>query len=313
MRARSLLFTVYGDSIRPHGGEIGLGSLIRLMAPLGFSPRAVRAAMSRMTRQGWLQTRRIGRRAYCSLTPQGAWRVDQGVRRVYRLEPEPWDGRWRLLSYAVPEGRRSARDRLRRELTWLGLGPLSRSTWLTPRNLSDQLSELAASHGLLDGVAIFEGTHLGPERDHSLVRRCWDLAAVASRYRAFIAATRRRAGGLARRLREGTISDAACFAEKILLVHEYRKFLFVDPGLPRALLPSDWPGRDAARVFRDVYQTLEAPAARFFADAFEAPPGSGWRARAYFPLKTGGRFSKKALTPSTASALANTRNNASRS
>ncbi|HYM90190.1 MAG TPA: PaaX family transcriptional regulator C-terminal domain-containing protein, partial [bacterium] len=117
----------------------------------------------------------------------------------------------------------------------------------------------------------------------------------------------------ARRLRQHTSSDAACFAEKILLVHEYRKFLFVDPGLPQALLPSDWPGWDAARVFRDVYQTLEAPAARFFADAFEPPPGSRWRARAYFPLKTGGRFSKKALTPSTASALANTRNNASRS
>src|SRR5207245_2820376 len=80
MRARSLLFTVYGDSIRPHGGEIGLGSLSRLMAPLGFSARAVRAAMSRMARQGWLQTRRIGRRAYYSLTPRGAWRVEQGVR-----------------------------------------------------------------------------------------------------------------------------------------------------------------------------------------------------------------------------------------
>lgn len=316
MRARSLLFTVYGDSIRPHGGEIALGSLIRLMVPLGFSPRAVRAAIWRMVRQGWLRTRRIGRRAYCSLTPQGAWRVDQGVRRVYRLEPEPWDGRWRLLTYAIPEGRRAVRDRLRRELAWLGLGPLSRSTWLTPRNLAAQLSELATSYGLLDGVAIFEGRHLGPEQDLSLVRRCWDLGAVASRYRAFIAATRARAVGLGRRLRRGAISDAACFAEKILLVHEYRKFLFVDPGLPQALLPAGWPGWDAARVFRDVYQMLEGPAARFFADAFEPPPASAAsavRARAYFPLNTGGRFARKALTPSAASALPKARNSASRS
>ncbi len=313
MRARSLLFTVYGDSIRPHGGEIGLGSLIRLMAPLGFTPRAVRAAMSRMARQGWLRSRRVGRRAYYSLTPQGAWRVEEGVRRVYRLEPEAWDGRWRLLTYAIPEGRRSIRDRLRRELTWLGLGPLSRSTWLTPRALAAQLSELARAHGVDGNVAIFEAALVGPAQDRALVRRCWDLDAIAARYHAFIATTRRRAASLRVRLRRRAISEAACFAEKIRLVHEYRKFLFVDPGLPDALLPSAWPGRDAARLFRDVYRLLEDPAARFFEDSFEPPPGRNRHARAYFPLNAGGRFSRKAATPSVASSEANVRNSASRS
>ncbi|HKV45788.1 MAG TPA: PaaX family transcriptional regulator C-terminal domain-containing protein, partial [bacterium] len=223
MRARSLLFTVYGDSIRPHGGEIGLGSLIRLMAPLGFSARAVRAAVSRTARQGWLLTRRVGRRAFYSLTPQGAWRVEEGVRRVYQSATEPWDARWRLLTYAIPEGRRPARDRLRRELTWLGLGPLSRSTWITPRNLAPQLSELVAAHGVADHVAIFEAASLGPPQDRALVARCWDLETIAGRYRAFIRATRRRSAGLRHRRRRA-ISTAGCFAEKIMLVHEYRKF-----------------------------------------------------------------------------------------
>ena len=251
-----------------------MGSLIHLMAPLGLSSRAVRAAMSRMARQEWLRTRRIGRRAFYSLTPQGAWRVEQGVRRVYGLDPEPWDGRWRLLTYAIPEGRRPIRDRLRRELTWLGLGPLSRITWLTPRNLSPQLAELAAAHGLNGNVAIFEGALLGPEQDRALAERCWDLDAIAARYRAFITTTQRRAASFRVRLRRRAISDAACFAEKIRLVHEYRKFLFVDPGLPDALLPSGWPGRDAARLFRDAYRLLEGPAARFFEDTFEPPPRS---------------------------------------
>lgn len=272
MRARSLVFTVYGDSIRPHGGEIGVRGLIRLMAPLGFSPRAVRAALSRMARQGWLRTRRIGRRAFCSLTPQGAWRVEQGVRRVYQLKPDSWDGRWRLLTYAIPEGRRAIRDRLRRELGWLGLGPLSRSTWVTPRALGPQLAELARAHGLDGHVAIFEAALLRPRQDRALVRRCWDLDTVAARYRAFTAATRRRAATLRLRIRRRTISDAACFAEKIRLVHEYRKFLFVDPGLPNALLPEGWPGPEAARAFRDVYRLLERPAAQFFKTAFEPPP-----------------------------------------
>lgn len=272
MRARSLVFTVYGDSVRPHGGEIGVSGLIRLMAPLGFSPRAVRAALSRMARQGWLRTRRIGRRAFCSLTPQGAWRVEQGVRRVYQLKPDTWDGRWRLLTYAIPEGRRAIRDRVRRELGWLGLGPLSRSTWVTPRALGPQLAELARAHGLEGHVAIFEAALLLPQQDRALMRRCWDLDTVAARYRAFTAATRRRMATLRLRIRRGTLSDADCFAEKIRLVHEYRKFLFIDPGLPEALLPDGWPGREAARAFRNVYRLLERPAEQFFTTAFEPPP-----------------------------------------
>jgi len=266
MRARSLLVTVYGDSIRPRGGEVGLGSLIRIMAPLGLTPRAVRAATVRMARQGWLQTRRVGRRAFYSLTASGAWRVD-------RLDPDPWDGRWRLLTYTIPEGRRPVRDRLRRELVWLGLGPLSRSTWLTPHEMADLVRELVAAHGVQDRVALFEATHLGPTEARALTARCWDLAAIAARYRGFTEATRRRAALLRRRLRNGTLSDAECFAERTRLVHEYRKFLFVDPGLPDALLPAAWPGGDATQAFRDVYRLLTGPATRFLDAAFEPPPG----------------------------------------
>ena len=273
MRARSLLFTVYGDSIRPRGGEVGLGSLIRIMGPLGLTPRAVRAATARMARQGWLQTRHVGRRAFYSLTARGAWRVEQGVRRVYRLDPDPWDGRWRLLTYTIPEGRRPVRDRLRRELLWLGLGPLSRSTWLTPHDIADLLRELVAGHGVQERVALFEATHVGPTEARALTARCWDLTAIASRYRGFTVATRRRGALLRRRLRNGTFSDAECFAERTRLVHEYRKFLFVDPGLPDALLPPAWPGKDAARAFRDVYRLLAGPSTRFLEAAFEHPPG----------------------------------------
>ncbi|HET8999479.1 MAG TPA: phenylacetic acid degradation operon negative regulatory protein PaaX, partial [bacterium] len=54
MQARSMLFTLYGDYVRHYGGTVWVGSLIALMTELGFTPSAVRAAVSRMTRQGWL-------------------------------------------------------------------------------------------------------------------------------------------------------------------------------------------------------------------------------------------------------------------
>ena len=43
--------------------------------------------------------------------------------------------------------------------------------------------------------------------------------------------------------------DRAAFAARFQLVHEWRKFLFRDPGLPDELLPAAWPGREAAAHF----------------------------------------------------------------
>lgn len=263
--ARSLLVTVWGDTVRPRSGEIGAAALIRLMAPLGLSSRAVRAALSRMTRRGWLRRRRAGRRAFYALTAAGALRLEQGVRRVYGTGAEPWDGRWRLFTYVIPEGRRAARDRLRRELAWLGLAPLSRSTWVTTRDLAGVLRQLSEARRLDGAVALFEARNLGPSDDRALVERCWDLDAIAARYRRFIAKTRPRAAALRRRAAAGTLSDEACFAEKIWLVHEYRKFLFVDPGLPDRLLPSQRPDREAAALFRRIYGLLAPRADRFIA------------------------------------------------
>jgi phenylacetic acid degradation operon negative regulatory protein len=57
-----------------------------------------------------------------------------------------------------------------------------------------------------------------------------------------------------------------------LLVHEWRKFLFRDPGLPRALLPADWPGDEAAAYF-DTHATRLLPSAARFVDTCLAHDG----------------------------------------
>ncbi len=62
------------------------------------------------------------------------------------------------------------------------------------------------------------------------------------------------------------VSDEQAFAVRSRLVHEWRKFLFTDPGLPRELLPEDWPGAKAARFF-DAESTRLLPAAARFVDS----------------------------------------------
>ena len=57
--------------------------------------------------------------------------------------------------------------------------------------------------------------------------------------------------------------DPAFFALRSALVHEWRKFLFTDPGFPATLLPSAWPGQEAARLFHAESARLLPGASRF--------------------------------------------------
>src|SRR5208337_3146400 len=54
LKAKSLVVTVWGDAIAPHGGAVWLSGLIRLLAPLGLNERLVRTSVYRLAQEGWL-------------------------------------------------------------------------------------------------------------------------------------------------------------------------------------------------------------------------------------------------------------------
>ena len=283
-----MLFTLYGDYVRHYGSTIWVGSLIALMAELGCTPPAVRAAVSRMTRQGWLAASRSGRSSYYALTARGQERIDEAAQRIFKLHPERWDGRWRILAIAASERDRKRRDQLRRELTWMGFAALSRGVYLTPTDLFDRTASLAERYGLTGRCEMFTADHDGPTPDVRLAARCWDLRAIDAAYAEFVAEWRPRldrhralgAGGEAAQGGEAPASpggegptDATRFVEKTRLVHAFRKFLFIDPGLPQDLLPERWAGTEARGVFSTYYHLLTEGALRFFERHYRPAPG----------------------------------------
>src|SRR6478752_4849991 len=75
-----------------------------------------------------------------------------------------------------------------------------------------------------------------------------------------------RAGGTARHAPDDpSDDDESAFAARFRLVHEWRKFLFDDPGLPADLLPRDWPGQAAADLFTSEAARLKPASDRFVA------------------------------------------------
>ncbi len=261
-RPNSFIFTLYGDMVHRLAGDgaLWIGGLIRLMASFGVSPQAVRQAVSRMTRQGWLVARREGNLAFYLVTARGRRRIEELSPRIYGPVIE-WDGRWRLLSCAAGETQRQARERLRKELAALGWAQLSSSTWISPSDALAAAREAADSTVALEAIHLFEAEYRGPLSDRALLERCWNVDSIASAYREFIARYRPR---FHLETDHGELSDEGAFVARLWLVHDYRKFAYLDPGLPSELLPAHWPGTAAAALFREYYATLEKKSQRYF-------------------------------------------------
>ncbi|MEH7391202.1 phenylacetic acid degradation operon negative regulatory protein PaaX [Bacillus sp. JJ1474] len=268
MNTRSMIFTLYGDYISHYGSKIWIGSLIRLLSEFGHNDQSVRAAISRMNKQGWVQSDKIGNKSYYSLTNRGQKRIDEAAKRIFKLMPEKWDGQWRIFMYTIPEEIRTVRDELRKELVWSGFGSLSNSCWISANNLEKQVNEIIDKYDISHYVDFFIAKYEGPHDNFRLVEKSWNLEDINSKYQLFISEYSQKYIIDKNKIQKGQMSDAECFVERAKLVHEYRKFLFVDPGLPEELLPDKWLGSHAASLFSEYYKELAKPASRFFETVF---------------------------------------------
>ncbi|HEY6450754.1 MAG TPA: PaaX family transcriptional regulator C-terminal domain-containing protein [Candidatus Cybelea sp.] len=261
-RPISFIFTLYGDMVArlSTDGALWIGALITLMSSFGVSAPAVRQAVSRMARQGWLVARREGNRAFYSVTERGRRRIEELTPRIYGPVIE-WDGRWRLLSYAIGEAHRQRRERLRKELSALGWAALSPSTWISPSDTLVAARDAARATRTLDAVNLFTSEYRGPLSDRDLLERCWNVAEIASAYRAFLD---RYEPHLRRERERNDLTDEEALVERLWLVHDYRKFVYLDPGLPSELLPAHWPGTAAAALFREYYAAIDVKSQRYF-------------------------------------------------
>src|SRR3954454_6216007 len=120
MQARSALFDLYGDHLRTRGGYAPVAALVRLLACLDIAAPAVRTAVSRMVRQGWLAPVTTDAGRGYQLTERASRRLDEAATRIYRLRPpEAWNGRWSIaLLEHTPN--RTTRERVQRALEYLG-------------------------------------------------------------------------------------------------------------------------------------------------------------------------------------------------
>jgi phenylacetic acid degradation operon negative regulatory protein len=285
-RAKSLIVTVWGDALAPHGGAVWLAGLIRLLAPFGINERLVRTSVFRLAQDGWLSAATYGRTSRYRLTQGGKRRFDDAYRRIYTRPDDDWDGSWELvLADAVLPARRAA---LRDELVWSGFGVLGPAAFLRPTQGQRPFPGAVDTADVAEHVLFAIARDLPGRRPlAATVAEAWDLATLAADYRRFL----KRFGAVIDRFRatrEGAHDPQQCFVVRTLLIHAYRRVLLRDPLLPAALLPLDWPGAAAYALCRDFYRLTHRCAERHLAETLASPNEDFPPADAAFYARFGG-------------------------
>jgi phenylacetic acid degradation operon negative regulatory protein len=285
LRANSLIITICGDAIAPHGGTVGLAGLITLVEPLGLNERLVRTSVFRLSREKWLVSERIGRKSYYSLTATGRRRFEHAYRRIYDDPRQQWDGGWQVVFTGGGLLPAAQRDTLRRELSWEGFGQIAPGVLAHPYANHEAVLEILQGTGTHDKVVVIEGRSLGALASRplqELVRECWHLDTIAADYKRFSDCFR----PLARTIKAASRLDPEqAFCVRALLIHEFRRVQLRDPQLPRQLLPADWPGDNARQICREIYTLVSAQSELHLTNLLETADGPLPAAAPYFQLR----------------------------
>jgi phenylacetic acid degradation operon negative regulatory protein len=248
LRPQALMLSFCGEHLLGRDEVVFSGGFVAVLARVGVGAHAARSTLARMTRRGLLTRHRLGKHVYHGLTAHAEAVLAEGERRVWRAGAvnRDWSGQWTLLGFSLPESRRGDRHLLRSRLAWAGFGLLRNGLWISP--LEIDVADLLGDLDVIDHVRAFRATALPPTEVDELIEDAWDLAAVAARYRAFLA-----------RWDVPNPLPAAPddLARQLLLITEWLLLVRDDPRLPVEHLPADWPAVRAEQVVHRLRERYE--------------------------------------------------------
>lgn len=260
--SQHLLVTMLGEFWRHTDRWLPARAILGLAADLGLSRSAATTALSRLAARGALENDGGGRLSQYRFSAAVRTRLQEGFERFIQFgDPSrPWDRRWTVIAFTIPETARDRRDTFRARLRWLGFAPLYGALWVCPRNRLDEAEQICRAFGLEDYM-LFRMDEADRRGKHPVA--AWHLEETPQQYRQFIEDfSPARTAALA-----GTVEPAEAFRIRVQLMDRWRAFPWDDPDLPHELLPAGWPLAEAREVFRDTFAGLTQPARQHLQDA----------------------------------------------
>lgn len=176
------------------------------------------------------------KRAWPEITGEGKRRLRELV--PHYDEKRVWDERVYLITYDIPEEKKSSRELLRAFLRRIGCGMVQESVWLTPYNPKEVLEEFIEERNLAGNILISdigEDGSVGEEDLKTLIARIYKLDELNDQYKEFIEKHKGKEK-----------------SDRIQATFEYLSILRKDPQLPFSLLLQDWLGEKAYRLYKSI-------------------------------------------------------------
>lgn len=255
--ARSMLLTILGEFVLEQKNPTWTAAFVKALSALGIDEKTTRQTLGRSSTRGLLKSEKVGRRTRWHLTNRAQILLQEGSQRIYSFHTgqHKWDGNWIVIFVAIPESRRDARYNLRVKLGWAGFAPLSAGTWICPWADREREAQIVLSELGLNTVShTFIGKLSESEIPSELAQEAWDLPSVEVVYEEFKTTHQN--------------SSPAAPDEKFValtrMVNEWRRLPLLDPDLPPALLPKNWSGDAAAKLFHQLHALWKPEAAQWW-------------------------------------------------
>ena len=169
--------------------------------------------------------------------------TDFGKKRLLQKFPvyhqkRPWDKKIYLVTYDIQSKANTKRDKLRGFLNKIGCKMIQESTFLTPYNPRQLINDFDNKYKIPGTIIVSDVGQdggVGETDIKDLLVKLYSLEKLNDRYKNFIKNARKQ-------------------NDKRMLLFEYLSILKDDPQLPFALLPNEWSGNNAYKI----YEKLEA-------------------------------------------------------
>lgn len=251
-----MIVTLFGLYARNPGEGIPVATIIRLLQDTGAGPAGVRSSISRLKKRGVLESVTVQGRSGYALSAGLDDTFREGDERIFHPRRAGIDDPWLLATFTVPESQRSVRHKIRSSLVRMGFGSVTPGLWIAPGHLRPAVVSYFENRGLGEYLEFFLAEHVGSSDMRANVAQWWDLPALERQYAEFIRAQQPLLDSWLAEDHDSPDRLARAFVDHLVVVTEWRRLPYLDPGLPVELLSKDWNALEAHDLFSRLHSLL---------------------------------------------------------
>lgn len=221
-----LFWVYYSTEMSPFSG----GSLYQRFSRVEkdfsqFNSETLKRALKQSCQKGWINKN-------LEITSRGQRRLES-ILPKYEKKIK-WNGNWYIVAYDIPESKKWLRDILRNKLTDLGFGELHKSLYICPYNFLGDVEKIVNEYNLSGYTLLAISNKLGREPSQDLAERIWKLNEINEDYEKYLW-----------ELKSKKLSPKEAIFKYLIILEQ-------DPQLPSELLPDDWKGDEAYKIYRKI-------------------------------------------------------------